>query len=288
MTASDEILVFGGTGRQGGSVARELLRHGNAVRALVRDPRSEAAVALEKLGATLVTGDMEDATSLDAAMRGIERVYSVQTFTGPDGVEGEVRQGKAVADAAVRAGAAHFVYGSVGGADRSSGIAHFDSKGRIEQYLHTTGLALTVLQPAMFTSNFAFIGPARTEDGLVLSLALDPDTELQMITTEDIGVFAAHVFDHRSEFVGKTLELAGDALTGPQMAEAFAEVAGEPCAFRRQPTEELRAFSADSAIMFDWFNREGYRADIPALRAIHPGLTTLKSWAAEHWSLPAA
>ncbi|MFE7934840.1 NmrA/HSCARG family protein [Streptomyces sp. NPDC057456] len=288
MSASDEILVFGATGRQGGAVARELLRRGHAVRALVRDTGSDAAQALAGAGASLVTGDMDDASSLDAAMRGVSRVYSVQTFTGPDGVEGEERQGKAVADAAVRTGVTHLVYGSVGGADRGSGVPHFESKGRIEQYLEKLDLPVSVLQPAMFTSNFTMIGPARTDDGLVLSLALNPDTALQMITVEDIGFFAADAFENPDRYLGRRTEIAGEALTGPQMAEVFARIAGENVTFRQQPLEELRSFSEEAAIMFGWFNREGYRADIPALRAVHPGLTTLESWARENWSAPAA
>ena len=155
-----------------------------------------------------MTGDLEDTESLDAAMRGVTRVYSVQTFTGPDGVEGEERQGKAVADAAVRAGVSHFVYGSVGGADRGSGVPHFDSKGGIEQYLDKLDLPVSVLQPAMFISNFTMIGPARTDGALVLSLALEPDTALQMITTEDIGFFAADAFEDPDRYLGRKTEIA--------------------------------------------------------------------------------
>ncbi|CAG7657902.1 NmrA/HSCARG family protein [Actinacidiphila bryophytorum] len=288
MSAGDEILVFGATGRQGGAVARELLRRGEAVRALVRDPLAEGAQRLADAGAALVTGDMEDAESLDAAMRGVSRVYSVQTFTGPDGVEGEERQGKAVADAAVRAGVGHFVYGSVGGADRGSGVPHFESKGRVEQHLEKLDLPVSILQPAMFISNFTGIGPARADGGLVLSLALEPDTELQMITTEDIGFFAADAFDNPERYLGRRTEIAGDALTGAQMAAVFSRACGETCTFRQQSLEEVRSFSEEAAIMFGWFNREGYRADIPALRKIHPGLTTLEPWVRENWSAPAA
>ncbi|WP_394833057.1 NmrA/HSCARG family protein [Pendulispora rubella] len=287
MSTNDEILVFGATGRQGGAVARELLRQGRRVRVLVRDPSSDAAVALAKAGATLVRGDLEDAASLDAALKGVYGVYSVQTFQGPDGVKGEERQGRAVADAAVRARVRHFVYGSVGGADRESGIPHFDSKGRIERYIESVDLPATILQPTMFMGNFAFIGPARTKDGLVLSLALEEKTALQMIAVEDIGVFAAKAFENPKQYIGRKLEIATESLTGRQIADAFASVAGELVAFRQQPVEELRRFSSEAALMFDWFNREGYRADIPALRVVHPNPVSLESWARTHWTLPA-
>ena len=286
MSTNDEILVFGATGRQGGAVARELLRRGQRVRALVRDPSASAAIALAKAGATLAVGDMEDAASLAEAMKGVRGVYSVQAFNGPDGVKGEERQGRAVADAAVRARVQHFIYGSVGGAERGSNVPHFESKGRIERYVESLDLPFTILQPAMFISNFAFIGPRRTENGLVLSLALEPKTALQMIAVEDIGVFAAVAFANRERYLGRKFEIATQSLTGPQMAEVFAKVAGEPVAFRQQPIEEVRSFSPEAAIMFEWFNRDGYRADIPALSAIHPNPTTLESWARTNWSAP--
>lgn len=286
MSTNDEILVFGATGRQGGAVASELLRRGQRVRALVRDPSASAAIALAKAGATLAVGDMEDAASLAEAMKGVRGVYSVQAFNGPDGVKGEERQGRAVADAAVRARVQHFIYGSVGGAERGSNVPHFESKGRIERYVESLDLPFTILQPAMFISNFAFIGPRRTENGLVLSLALEPKTALQMIAVEDIGVFAAVAFANRERYLGRKFEIATQSLTGPQMAEVFAKVAGEPVAFRQQPIEEVRSFSPEAAIMFEWFNRDGYRADIPALSAIHPNPTTLESWARTNWSAP--
>jgi uncharacterized protein YbjT (DUF2867 family) len=141
------VLVTGATGRQGGATARELSSRGWTVHALVRDPDKPEAQALRRHGVTLVRGDMEDPAGLDAALRGVYGVYSVQTFTGPDGLTGEVRQGKAVAEAAARAGVTHFVYGSVDGSDRSSGVAHFETKGEVEKRIAALGLPATVLRP---------------------------------------------------------------------------------------------------------------------------------------------
>lgn len=175
------ILVLGATGNQGGSVARELLRRGRPVRALTRDPRSAKAQELAAAGAEVVSGDLDDPRSLDAAFRGVYGVYSVQTFMGPGGIEAEERQGRAVAEAAARAEVAHLVYGSVGGAERDSGVPHFDSKARIERHITGLGLPATMLRPTYFINNFAFMGPVRDADGLVLTLALKPGTALQMI-----------------------------------------------------------------------------------------------------------
>lgn len=285
----DVIVVFGGTGRQGGAVARELLRRGRSVRAVVRDPAAERARALGDAGAELVRGDMEDAASLDEALRGAYGVYSVQTFAGPDGVEGEVRQGRAVADAASRAAVPHFVYSSVGGAERDSGVPHFESKRRVERHIEELGLPATVLRPVFFMDNFEGMGPvplAEGEEELVLTLALEPGVPLQMIAVEDIGVFAADAFEDPEGHLGRRVEIAGDELTGAQMADIFSEIAGRPVRFASQPVAELRAGSEEMALMFEWFNRHGYQADIPALKEAHPELITLEAWLRRNWTDP--
>ena len=275
------IMVIGATGRQGGSVARELLGRGWEVHALVRDPQAPAARKLADHGAVLVRGDLDDTASLQAALRGAHGVFSVQTFTTPEGVTGEERQGRSVADVAARERVAHVVYSSVGGAERRSGVPHFESKAAIERHIEALGLPATILRPTMFIDNFASFGPTLVDGELVLSLGLAPETVLQMIATRDIAVFAADAFDDSRHWIGRQVEIAGDALTGPQMAEAFAEAAGLPGRFQELPNEQLRAANQELAAMFDWFNREGYRADLAALRERHPDLTTLRSWLRE-------
>ncbi|WP_282695368.1 NmrA/HSCARG family protein [Streptomyces sp. CC208A] len=288
MAVEETILVLGGTGRQGGAVARELLRRGHAVRALVRDPAKDEARALAEAGAVLVRGDLDDEASLAAAMDGVHGVFSVQTFRGPGGCEAEERQGRAVADAAVRAGVRHFVYSSVGGADRDTRVPHFESKLRIEEYLRSLDLPLTVLRPVMFHDILLDIAPRRVQDELVLAMWLDPETSVQLIATSDIGVFAADAFEDPEGWLGRTVEIAGDDLTGPQMAAAFEAVSGIPTRFQQLPIEPLRAAREDLANMFDWFERDGYRADLPALRGRHPDLVSLESWLAENWTAPTA
>ncbi|NIH83462.1 NmrA/HSCARG family protein [Amycolatopsis granulosa] len=275
---NEPILVIGGTGRQGGAVARELLRRGRTVHALVRDAEAPAARELAAAGAQLVHGDLDDPESLAAAMRGVRGVFSVQTFQGPGGVAAEERQGKAVADAAARARVAHLVYSSVGGAERDSGVPHFDSKWQVEQHIEALGLPATVLRPAMFYDGFHDVGPRLVDGELVLGLWLRPEVPLQLIATADIGVFAADAFDDPAQWIGRQIELAGDELTGPQMAEVFAQVTGIPARYEQQPIEQLQAISTEMAAMFGWFDREGYRADVPALRRHHPTLASLRSW----------
>jgi uncharacterized protein YbjT (DUF2867 family) len=100
-----------------------------------------------------------------------------------------------------------------------------------------------------------------------------------MIATRDIGAFAATAFDQPERFVGQQLEIAGDDLTGPQIAEVFGQTAGLPARFQQVPIEQLRAFDEELARMFEWFNKRAVEApDFAALRALHPGLMTLQTW----------
>ncbi|OAH10950.1 NmrA/HSCARG family protein [Streptomyces jeddahensis] len=288
MALDGTILVLGGTGRQGGAVTRELLRRGHTVHALVRDPAKAEARALQEAGAVLVRGDMDDEASLTAAMQGVHGVFSVQTFRGPGGVEAEERQGRAVADAAVRAGVRHFVYSSVGGADRDTRVPHFESKLRVEQYLATLDLPTTVLRPVMFHDILLDIAPRPVEGELMLAMWLDPETPVQLIATSDIGVFAADAFENPDAWLGRVVEIAGDALTGPQMAAAFEAVSGVPTRYQQLPIEPLRAARPDLANMFDWFERDGFRADLAELRRNRPGLVSLETWLADNWTAPVA
>jgi uncharacterized protein YbjT (DUF2867 family) len=282
-----KILVLGGTGRQGGAVARELLRRGRSVHALVRDPQTPAAQALADTGAVLVRGDLNDEASLRAAMQGIHGVFSVQTFLTPGGVTAEERQGKAVADAAAEAGVAHLVYSSVGGAERSSGIPHFESKWNVEQHIQKLDLPATILRPTMFYEMFLDISPRLLNGQLVLALWLRPEVPLQLIPASDIGAFAADAFDDPAAWLDRQVEIASEELTGPQMAEAFERASGIPARYQQLPIEPLRAARDDLAAMFDWFERDGYHADLPELRRIRPNLTTLETWLRTNWTAPA-
>lgn len=268
LSTDKTILVLGGTGNQGGAAARELLSRGWKVRALVRDPGKAEALALKELGAELVRGDLADAGSLRTATAGAYGVFSVQALAHePETLAQEVRHGKAVADAAQEAGVAHFVYSSVGGAERRTGIDHFETKWEIEQHLRKTGLPATVLRPVFFMNNLLHFADAGAER--VMRLPVKPGKPMQLIASDDIGFFAAAAFDDPATYLGKKIELAGDELTFPQVAEVYERVTGVPTRFEATPVEER---------MFEWFAEEGYQADIPALRRAHPALRTFEQF----------
>lgn len=268
------IVVAGATGQQGGAVLRRLQGKGWKLRGITRDPAKPAAQRLRAEGVEIVAANLDDRPSLDRALAGAYGLYSVQTFR-EEGTTGEERQGKTLADAAAAAGIQHVVYASVGGADKGTGIPHFESKWQIEEHSRSLGLPLTVLRPVFFMENFlSFSGP---RDG-VLAMALSADRPLPMIAVDDIGGIAALAFEQRQQFLHQALEIAGDEMTLPQVAAVWTQVSGKPVRFQELPLHVVRAQSAEMATMFDWFNRVGYQPDIPALRALYPPLQRFAPW----------
>lgn len=276
------ITVTGATGQQGGAVARKLLADGWKVRALTRDVNKPTAQELASLGAQVVRGDMENRAELDAAFKGAYGVFSVQNFWLPGvGFEGEMRQGKNVADAAKAAGVQHLVYSSVGAAQRGMGQKHFESKWIIEQHIHSLGIPYTILRPAAFFENFNW-ERAAILNGTFNALGLRPEKGRQMIAVEDVGVFAALAFANAEEYLGKTIELAGDELTEAELAETFAKVIGRPVKLTVPTGGNRRRTDEEMTAMFNFFNGEAYNANIPALRKLHPGLLTLEQYLHKH------
>ena len=272
------IAVTGATGQQGNKVAKRLLAQGWQVRALTRDVNKPAAQELADAGAEIVPGDMDQRLELAAAFKGVYGVFSVQNFWLPDvGSEGEIRQGKAVADAARAAGVKHLVYSSVGAAQRGMGQKHFESKWIIEQYIHALGIPYTILRPAAFMENYNW-RRATILSGSFQGFGLRPDKTLQIVATDDIGVFAELAFAHPEQYLGKTIELAGDELTESQIADVFTKVIGRPVKSVGPQNPEGAAPTDEQIAMFNFFNGVGYDADIPALRRLYPGLQTLEQY----------
>ena len=203
--AEQIILVTGATGNQGGAAARRLLERGKfKVRAMVRNTSKPAAQTIQQAGAELVQGDFDDLDSLKQAMQGVYGVFSMQDFR--DGVDTEIRQGKAVADAAKAAGIQHFVYSSVGGAERNTGIPHFYSKFQVEAYVRAIALPYTILRPVFFFYNYS--GMRSMVEGGKLLQPLSPDTKLQQLSEEDYGGMIAEVFERPAEFLHQEIEVA--------------------------------------------------------------------------------
>jgi uncharacterized protein YbjT (DUF2867 family) len=279
---TDVVLVTGATGQQGGAVARRLLSRGHKVRALTRKPPGAAAKTLAGLGAEVVPGDLDDAVSLEKAIRGAWGVFSVQN-TWEAGVEGEERQGKRLAELARKAGVSHFVYTSVGSAHRRTGIPHFENKARIEDTVRGLGFpSYTILRPVFFMENWIspWFKPSLMEGKLAIGIR--PDTPLEMIAVEDIGAYGLKAFEQHAELNRREIDIAGDEHTMPEAARIVGKAMGRSLEFVQVPIEEVRKSGGDYATMLEWFDRVGYDVHIRS-RSREFGIrpTSLADWAAK-------
>ncbi len=274
------ILVAGATGNQGGAVANRLLQEGNfAVRAFTRDKNKTKAQALKDAGAELIQGDLNDAASLEEAVKGVYGVFSLQDFHG--GTEVEIQQGNALADAAKKAGVKHFVYSSVGSAERKTGIPHFDSKFKIEEHIRAIGLPATIMRPVFFMYNYEGMR-SMIENG-TLYMPLSPDKKLQQLSEDDYGKMVAKVFAQRDEFLGKEIEVTSVDITMTEVAKTFSHVLGKEIKYQQIPFEAFeQQMGGEMTTMFRWFENAGYNADINELEKTFFPLSSLDTYLKKH------
>ncbi|UFS96577.1 NmrA/HSCARG family protein [Nocardia huaxiensis] len=292
-THNAPILVIGATGRQGTATARALLELGRPVRAFVRDPEAPKAVALRDAGAELAVGDLDDEDSLRKAMDGVHGVFLMMTMMegvniSLAAVAAEEKRGRRIAELVQELGISHLVYSSLSGVGQNSGIEYYDAKEHIEDRIRELELPATILRPVLFMDNFAtYNKPSRDGDNLVLALAVAPEVSMPLIAIDDIGRFAALAFDRPEEFLGRTVTIAGDILTPPQIAEILGRAAGLTPRTVQIPLEQLRAFDEQVAKMFAHFNTHPHEpVDLAALRSAHPDLLDLNGFLhATDWKL---
>jgi uncharacterized protein YbjT (DUF2867 family) len=277
MTNDRTILITGVTGNQGRAVAQALHGSGFKLRGLTRTPEGPRAAAFARDGVEIVKGDLDDEASLRRALAGAWGVFSVQNSLGI-GVEKEEQQGKRLATLARDVGVQHFVYTSVGSADKKTGVPHFDNKARIEEIVRGLRFpSYVILRPVFFMENL--LAPFSLQ-GDKLAWALAPTTKLQMIAVDDIGWFGARTFTDSAALNRREIDIAGDVRTMPETAKVLTEALGRPISFAQTPIEQVRQYSNDMALMLEWFERVGYSADIAGLeREFGRKLTKLPEWA---------
>jgi uncharacterized protein YbjT (DUF2867 family) len=283
-TRQETVLVFGATGAQGGSTARALAADGWRVRALLRDPASARAKELAARGIELVRGDFRDRASIERALAGAYGVFSMQPSSGQpeQGVtdDDERSFGVTIADLALASGVRHFVYSSVGALTGGTGVGHFESKWQIEEHVRSIELPATIVRPGSFMEMLLQPHFGLAQGRLVFFVR--PDQRMQFIAVEDIGKLVARVFAAPERYVGKTVELAGDSLTGDQLAGAIGGAVGTPITYARFPPEVLAqsALLQKLVTMVEPMEEVG-RANIAALRQEVPGLLTVEAWLAK-------
>ena len=283
MTADKErtIVVTGATGLQGGAVTRYLLSSGWRVRALTRNPKSEKAQALSALGAEVVQGDMAEPDSLLPVFEGAYGVYSVQNPV-TSGIEGEIRQGKNVAEAARQAGVQHLVYGSAGTGVKGTGVPSWESKLVIEEHIKSLGLPLTVLRPMAFMelmTESKFFPPVSTWH--VMPELMGSSRKVVWLCADDLGFIAARVFADPEQFTGKELQLASDVQTIDECRAIYREVMGKNPSRFPMPAWMFERFGfvgKDLGIMWRWLRGATIELDTSTTRAIHPGALSVRAW----------
>jgi uncharacterized protein YbjT (DUF2867 family) len=293
--AARPVLVTGATGMQGGGVARALRSAGAAVTALVRDPDSPGARALERDGISLRVGDLEDRAALESACMGRAAVFSVQLAPSRD-PDSERRQARNLVHAARVAGVPHFVHSSVSGTgwrtahpEVDPGITrnYWDSKEEAEAGVRGAGFpAWTIVKPAFFMENFAppkvdWMFPLLGKGELLV--ACRADTPVALICAEDFAAAVTKIMAETERYSGEEIELGSDSPTFTQIAETLTAAGGRPVQAISRPAAEVdqrlgpRAWSATQV----WFDAVGYPAR-PAHAAEH-GLampTTFRQWVA--------
>lgn len=286
MNDEKHVLIFGATGNVGGAAARELLRRGWRVRAATRDPASKKAAALGDLGAELVRADMDDRATLEAAFVGMQRVFSVQNWS-TSGVDGEVRQGKLVADVARAAAVRHLVYGSAGVGVAGTGIPHFESKVEVEAHIQQLGLPATVIRPGPFMelmTDKSFY-PALGAWG-AMPKVVGWDLPAPWVAVHDIGVAIANAFENPGVWLGRSINFYGDVQSLRSCRATFVEVDGRKPLGIPLPLPLFQKMAGPEMVamwrwMVDWSGKAGLaqlQADLADSRALHPDALTVDAW----------
>lgn len=273
------IFVTGATGKQGGSVARNLVRAGFLVKALTRNPQSPQAQALKTLNIDVVRGDLNYPDSYRTYLTDVYGLFSVQTFAY--GVKKEIYQGKSLATLGKENGVQHCVYSSVFAADLHSGVPHLDSKLMIENHLKQLDLPCTIIRPVSFYENFLIPQTKKSILKGKLVTPLDRLTTQQYLAVDDIGKAVTQIFQQPTAYLGKTLPLASEQLTSEDVARTFSQVLGKSVTYQKLPALIVRLFlGKDLYKMFKWFDAKNQFSlkDLDLAHEEFPDLLKLKDW----------
>jgi uncharacterized protein YbjT (DUF2867 family) len=303
MNEKKVIAVVGATGRQGGGLARAILADpygGYAVRALTRDATTERAQQLVKQGADVVEANNFDEESLVRAFQGAYGAYIVTNFWEHLSADKEFQEATNLANAARRAGLKHVIWSTFEDTrdlvkdDRMPTlqgrfkVPHFDVKAEADELFRASGVPTTFLRTTFYWENLAGLWRAnRDEDGVLTLSWPQGDAPLAGIAADDIGAVAYQIFKAGDEFAGKTVGIAGEFLTGDQIAEGLTRTIGEPVVYRPLTANAYRALGDEEGgnmhQYYDEFasNFLGQR-DLNTVRRIHPRLQTFDEWLRLH------
>ena len=303
------IAVVGATGAQGSGLVHAILNDCNGPfipRALTRDVNSDKATALKTAGAQVVSADVDDVESLKKAFAGAYGAYCVTFFWAHLSPEKEIAEARAMAQAAKHAGVSHVIWSTLEDTRKwvplndtrmptlmgKYKVPHFDGKGEANHVFTELGVPTTFLLTSFYWDNFIYfgMGPKKGPDGkLALTLPMG-DKKLPAIAAEDIGRCAYAIFKRGREFIGKTVGIAGEHLTGVQMSAALTRALGQEVHYNEVSPAVYRSFgfpgADDLGNMFQ-FNRDFEQVfcsarSTDAARALNPSLQTFDGWLAQN------
>ena len=301
------IAVVGATGAQGGGLVRAILADpsgGFAARAITRNTRSDKAQALAGLGAEVVGADLDDADSLAAVFAGAHGAFCVTNFWEHFSPEKELAQAGALARAVREAGVSHVLWSTLEDTRRFVSldddrmptlmgrykVPHFDAKGEANALFAASGVPTTYVHTSFYWDNLIHFGmePKRGADGKLAFVLPMADRKLPGIAAEDIGKCAYGAFQRGAELAGTTIGVAGDHLTGSEMAAALSRALGEEVAYAYVPPEVYRTFGfpgADDLANMFLFNRDFSDdfctlRDLELSRSLNPAIQSFDAWLA--------
>lgn len=306
------IAVLGATGAQGGGLARAILADPNggfAVRALTRNVNSDKAEALAQQGAEVVAVDVDNPESLKKAFAGAYGAFCVTFFWAHFSPEKELAEATSMAQAAKQAGLKHVIWSTLEDTRKwvplednrmptlmdKYKVPHFDAKGEADGVFTSLGVPVTFLLTSFYWDNFIHFGsgPKEGPDGkLVLTFPMD-DKKLPGMAAEDIGKCAYGIFKRGGEFIGKKVGIAGEHLTGAEMAAAMSRALGQEVRYNAVTPDQYRSFgfpgADDLGNMFQFkrdFNDYFCGARNPDFaRSLNPELQTFDAWLAKNKNL---
>lgn len=299
------IAILGATGAQGGGLADAILSDENsefAVRAITRNASSDTAKELASKGAEVVQADVDNPDSLKSAFEGAYGVYAVTFFWEHFSPEKEMAHAKTIADAAKEAGVKHVVWSTLEDTrkwiplddDRMPTLGekykvpHFDAKGESNKFFEEAGVPTTYLYTTFYWDNLIYfgMGPKKGEDGkYAITFPMD-DKRLSGIASEDIGKCAYGVFKSGDKYINKSVGIAGEHLTGKQMADSLSKALGIEVNYNSIPPEVFRSFdfpgADDLGNMFQFYRdfEEDFCAsrNLDEVKSLNPELLTFDAW----------
>jgi uncharacterized protein YbjT (DUF2867 family) len=305
------IAVMGATGSQGGGLVRAILSDPNggfAARAITHQPDSDKAKELAKMGAEVVAADVDNAESIQKAFQGAYGAYCVTFFWNHFSPEKEVAHATAMAQAAKDNGVKHVIWSTLEDTRKfvplSDGrmptlqgkykVPHFDAKGEADAVFTKLGVPVTFLLTTFYWDNAIYfgMGPKRGPDGkLAITFPLG-DKRMAGIAAGDIGKCAYGIFKDGNKWIGKTVGIAGDHLTGPQMAAAYAKALSQDVGYNAVTPEAYRGFgfpgAEDLGNMFQFYadfeDHFSKSRNLETSRALNPAMLNFEAWLTQNKS----